>query len=242
MNDSPWKAFFKDNDILAEIDRDVRRTMPTMALFQQAVGMSNPMSQGKTYGDVLHRRMGYARKRTAYPEARSMSTGALDVSPGEDEVHWEVIRRMLFIFAKLNPGIGYVQGMNAIAGIVYYVMVEYSMPEWRGTAPFFYCAALTCPAVWAEPDAFFCFMALMAELRDGFVKSLDNSASGIKAHMRRLDGLLKRLDVNLWLNLVRFLLFSLVCVTANALKTAREKRRQPLLRVPVAHPPHVVRV
>lgn len=32
------------------------------------------------------------------------------------EHHWEVIERILFIYAKLNPGICYVQGMNEICG------------------------------------------------------------------------------------------------------------------------------
>ena len=32
---------------------------------------------------------------------------------------------------------------------------------------------------YAEPDAFFCFTNLMAEIRDNFIKTLDDSACGI---------------------------------------------------------------
>lgn len=40
------------------------------------------------------------------------------------EAHWEVVQRILFLYAKLNPGLGYVQGMNEIIGPIYYVMAS----------------------------------------------------------------------------------------------------------------------
>jgi len=39
----------------------------------------------------------------------------------ETDLHWEAIERILFIYAKLNPAIGYVQGMNELIAPVYYV-------------------------------------------------------------------------------------------------------------------------
>lgn len=41
----------------------------------------------------------------------------------ESDLHWEAIERLLFIYAKLNPAIGYVQGMNELIAPVYYVHV-----------------------------------------------------------------------------------------------------------------------
>lgn len=38
------------------------------------------------------------------------------------EAHWEVVQRIVFLYAKLNPGQGYVQGMNEIIGPIYYVL------------------------------------------------------------------------------------------------------------------------
>ena len=32
--------------------------------------------------------------------------------PEGQEAHWEIVQRILFIFAKLNPGNSYVQGKN----------------------------------------------------------------------------------------------------------------------------------
>lgn len=48
------------------------------------------------------------------------------------EARWEVVERILFIYAKLNPGQGYVQGMNEIIGPIYYVMASDPNIEYRG--------------------------------------------------------------------------------------------------------------
>ncbi|KAF9152439.1 hypothetical protein BG015_005268 [Linnemannia schmuckeri] len=45
-----------------------------------------------------------------------------DVLP--QDLHWEAIERILFIYAKLNPGVGYVQGMNEILGPLYYLLAN----------------------------------------------------------------------------------------------------------------------
>lgn len=42
-----------------------------------------------------------------------------------------MVARILFIYAKLNPGQGYVQGMNEIIGPLYYVFANDSKEEWR---------------------------------------------------------------------------------------------------------------
>lgn len=47
------------------------------------------------------------------------------------EAHWEVVQRILFLYAKLNPGLGYVQGMNEIIGPIYYVLASDPSPENR---------------------------------------------------------------------------------------------------------------
>jgi len=45
----------------------------------------------------------------------------------------------------------------------------------------------------------------MSEIRDNFVKSLDNASTGIKSMMAQLNHLLKETDYALWKNLVFFL-------------------------------------
>lgn len=94
------------------------------------------------------------------------------------EANWEVVERMLFIYAKLNPGQGYVQGMNEIIGPIYYVF-----------------ASNEDHAEYAEADCFWCFTALMGEIRDFFIKSLDESENGIRGMMNKLSRLLEKKDI-----------------------------------------------
>lgn len=55
----------------------------------------------------------------------------------------------------------------------------------------------------AEADTFFCFTNLMAEIRDNFIKSLDDSQCGITYKMEKVYSTLKDKDVELYLKLVR---------------------------------------
>lgn len=92
------------------------------------------------------------------------------------DYHWEAIERILFIYAKLNPGVGYVQGMNEILAPIYYVFAAKTAEEDLESQAY------------AEADAFFCFTTLMADARDHFVRSLDQDAStGINATMWRMS-------------------------------------------------------
>lgn len=102
------------------------------------------------------------------------------------EAHWEIVQRILFLYAKLNPGQGYVQGMNEIVGPIYYVFASDPNLEYRR---------------YAEADCFFCFTALMSEIRDFFIKTLDESEGGIKQKMAKLSQLLHDKDEEVWLRL-----------------------------------------
>ncbi len=46
--------------------------------------------------------------------------------------HRQIVARILFIYAKLNPGQGYVQGMNEIVGPLYYVFANDPKDNWSG--------------------------------------------------------------------------------------------------------------
>eukprot|EP00916_Digyalum_oweni_P025700 GHVL01042297.1.p1 GENE.GHVL01042297.1~~GHVL01042297.1.p1 ORF type:complete len:363 (-),score=43.62 GHVL01042297.1:3455-4543(-) len=65
--------------------------------------------------------------------------------------HYDVLGRILFIYAKLNPGIMYVQGMNEILAPIYFCFA--SDPVDRAHA---------------EADSFFCFTCIMQSQRDAF--------------------------------------------------------------------------
>jgi hypothetical protein len=98
---------------------------------------------------------------------------AFEVDAHIMDYHWEAIERILFIYAKLNPGVGYVQGMNEILAPIYYVFAKDEDPESQA---------------YAEADSFFVFTTLMADVRDHFVRSLDSDAnSGINATLWRMS-------------------------------------------------------
>lgn len=60
------------------------------------------------------------------------SLSEYEVLPNGCEAHWEVVERILFIYAKLNPGIAYVQGMNEIVGPLYYTFATDPNSDWKG--------------------------------------------------------------------------------------------------------------
>ena len=51
----------------------------------------------------------------------SVQGNMFDDDESENDLHWEAIERLLFIYAKLNPAISYVQGMNELIAPLYYV-------------------------------------------------------------------------------------------------------------------------
>ncbi|CAO3676472.1 unnamed protein product [Umbelopsis ramanniana] len=104
------------------------------------------------------------------------------------DLHWEAIERLLFIYVKLNPGVGYVQGMNELLGPIYYVFAQDS-DDVEAQAH-------------AEADSFFVFSLLMSDVRDHFTRTLDHDANtGINATMTRMSDRLKWMNPKLWRNL-----------------------------------------
>ncbi|RKP12603.1 rab-GTPase-TBC domain-containing protein [Piptocephalis cylindrospora] len=104
-------------------------------------------------------------------------------SPHRPDLHWEVVERILYLYARLNPGVGYVQGMNYLLAPIYWLFAQ--DPNEAQAAN-------------AEADAFFCFTALMTDARDHFIPSLDGDAEGgVKASLSRLSQRLWRRDPGL---------------------------------------------
>eukprot|EP00045_Choanoeca_perplexa_P012420 m.135478 g.135478 ORF g.135478 m.135478 type:complete len:400 (+) comp15995_c0_seq3:122-1321(+) len=175
-----WDDYFKENEFLEQINKDVRRLNPDFSFFQQPTGLQRPTPE------PLSHRVQRAVSQSATVERTrqalsSLKSKATEDGPGElgqnEEQHWEVIERVLFVYAKLNPGVKYVQGMNEILGPIYYCFATDPDPN---------------TSRHAEADAFFCFTNLMSEIRDVFIKSLDNSETGIGALMLSLERLLEQ--------------------------------------------------
>uniref|UniRef100_A0A7S1A3F4 Rab-GAP TBC domain-containing protein n=1 Tax=Noctiluca scintillans TaxID=2966 RepID=A0A7S1A3F4_NOCSC len=80
---------------------------------------------------------------------------------------------LLFVYARLNPGVRYVQGMNEVAAIMLYVM---------STEPAY------------EADAFWCFSELMVEIKEPFMEVFDNENEGITSQVGSVAQLLRSYD------------------------------------------------
>lgn len=189
---SSWQSYFKDNEVLLQIDKDVRRLCPDLTFFQQATAYPNPILLQEGHQEKLYTRVTMAQLESQEVSRKGVGPSRLlsnskrrqveDYTPimeAGQEAHWEVVQRLLFLYAKLNPGQSYVQGMNEIIGPIYYVLAADSDLEWRQHA---------------EADCFFCFTNLMSDIRDFFIKTLDDSSTGIQALMIKLNNRVEEVD------------------------------------------------
>ncbi|CAJ1345835.1 unnamed protein product, partial [Effrenium voratum] len=98
-------------------------------------------------------------------------------SPKTTEGHYDVLARVLLLYAKLNRGVRYVQGMNELCAPLYYLFAQ---------------DPLHCRH--AEADTFFCFSLLMSDMRDAFVKTMDNEEGGMMGRIDKFSELLREKD------------------------------------------------
>ncbi|KAK9130689.1 hypothetical protein Sjap_011176 [Stephania japonica] len=107
----------------------------------------------------------------------------------------KALRNILLLFAKLNPAICYVQGMNEVLAPIYFVFRNDPSEQHA-------CEGLglhkTHEKSQAEADSFYCFVRLMSDSIDHFCKQLDNSPIGILSTLCHLMELLKTNDGKLW--------------------------------------------
>ncbi|CAF3005992.1 unnamed protein product [Rotaria socialis] len=193
--DSSWAVYFKENEVLLQIDKDVRRLCPDLSFFQretdypcseilnQEAGFESLRKRIESTSLKVENRVN-SRLDLQYQKKANHSKTTYDMNeyqwlPDGHEAHWEVVERILFIFSKLNSGQSYVQGMNEIIGPIYYTFATDPNLEWREHA---------------EADAFYCFTNLMIHIRDNFMKIYDHSEFGILVRMQRFLILLKKTD------------------------------------------------
>lgn len=112
-SDSVWAQFHKDREIWEEIEKDVKRTRNEIALFMRALKDEDTIKNWERL------------QRQA--ELKKSELNA-DDRQNYIETHADVLSRILFIYAKLNPGIRYVQGMNEILAILYFVFFDTTDP------------------------------------------------------------------------------------------------------------------
>ncbi|CDU20555.1 hypothetical protein YYC_01345 [Plasmodium yoelii 17X] len=97
--------------------------------------------------------------------------------------HYDLLCRILYIYAKLHPYVKYVQGMNEILAPLYYTIFNDPL-----------CNCL----LQGEADTFFCFIELMQRQKDVFCEGLDNTDNGINGKLKKFSLLLKFKEYELW--------------------------------------------
>jgi TBC1 domain family member 13 len=162
--ESVWNTFFKDQEIWDEIEKDVKRTRSDMYYFCTALDPQRNIS-----AEDKSRLQRQADTKKADLKSEDVANYI--------ETHADMLHRILFIYAKLNPGIKYIQGMNEVLAVIYYCYLEndsfsndyLSQGEKKAVIPIEY----------HESDLFFSFTNIMSEMKDGFLRELDKEKNGI---------------------------------------------------------------
>ena len=164
-------------ELWEEIEKDVRRTRSDITFFIEAV------DRDKNQNKEQLKKQAEVKKAHLHGETRLLYI----------ETHADVLSRMLFIYGKLNPGVRYVQGMNEILAVIYYCFWPHQEHVANVEDDPFY--------EYFESDLFFCFTMLMAEIRDGFLRTMDNEPTGINGKIRIFSQLMLKLDPDLYYHL-----------------------------------------
>ena len=102
-----------------------------------------------------------------------------------DEKNRECIRHILYIQTKFNKTYQYIQGMNDICGVLFYVF------------------SLTASRAHAESTTYYCFAFLMTRINDWYSSKCDMSSKGIHATLRRVDAILKLKEPQVYNHLMK---------------------------------------
>lgn len=192
QSDSHWTGMGNDNSdennkvlplevVLDQIRKDIFRTRPDMDFFGRSL---SPVSSSSASPAPLLE--GHRRNAVQLSESTLVVMGrdpeCIDVV--NPKSHYDAMARVLLLYAKLNPGVQYVQGMNELCAPIYFLFAQDPLNYEH-----------------AEADTFFTFSLLMAGMRDSFVKALDHTEGGMLGRISKFSDLLQEKDEELWQHL-----------------------------------------
>ena len=102
------------------------------------------------------------------------------------ETNCDILKRLLFIYAKKYPDISYVQGLNLIIANIFYAFSQDENPYFN---------------LFAEEDTFFCFELFLQNFKDIYIQEKDKSQKGIKSIINYIKYLFYIIDRELFFNL-----------------------------------------
>ena len=119
------------------------------------------------------------RTRSTVPFFRNKA----NLKNDSDETNYDIIKRILFFFAK-EHSIGYIQGMNELAAIIYYTF-------YNDDNPFF--------KKYIESDTYYCFSALMTEIEPVFhLNDASYSQLFLTQQIKQINEILEQCDEELF--------------------------------------------
>lgn len=180
--------------LLPEIERDVERTFGGLAWFggapaDEAVAEEDPLWARIALLDALDEAKARSLAESANAPTSPPGEGDSTTSSSRPSTRRQALLRPLFVYAMLNPGLSYVQGMNSLVAVFLFIFSA------EGTS-----------FLEAEAKAFFALGAILSQLRDLYVPSLDATSSprnsligsphptGLGATLARFTSLLTWLD------------------------------------------------
>ena len=147
-----------DRLLLEMINKDIIRTHSFFHFFSKTKNNNVKLNQEELNGINSHKQdLIYQDFKQVYTKGRKNSEIL------KFETHSDVLERMLYIFAKMNKDVGYVQGMNEIISPIYYC---YSLDK-------------TCDLENIEADTFWSFSFLMEDIKKYFININDKKKGGI---------------------------------------------------------------
>ena len=176
-NSSKWKTYFDDIDLFEEIDKDVRRTRTHMNFFFM------PAKSTKNFHNLKNDEI----SDHAYKKRNDSGYFQDPKNKTPFETNADIMARILFIYGKKYPEVRYVQGMNEILAPILYCFSS-------DQNPYFY--------LHVEEDTYNCFETFMNEIKDIFIRSKDNTETGIQTRLKNLMMIIKFFDRDLFNHLM----------------------------------------
>lgn len=181
-----------DKKLLEDIDKDIKRTHTYMHFFFMP-SKKSLIIPNEEIAKVVEKK----RQQDCVKSVEEIYKKI----PVDWETNGDVLSRILFIYAKLNEDVGYVQGMNEILAPIYYCffseeensIIHSGMDELdlQKEQDYFF-------TVDVEADTFWTFTILMEEIKILFIKDKDKTSGGIFSKLNTLNELLKIVDKDLF--------------------------------------------
>ena len=108
------------------------------------------------------------------------------INPKKNETHYDILKRILFFYAKLHPDIGYVQGFNEILATIYYCYSKDKNLYFKEGI---------------EADSFYCLEKLISLFPEIYIASKDYDENGIRRKINYIKFILYVIDYEVFANL-----------------------------------------